>query len=258
MARLDNKIAVITGGASGIGLATAQRFAQEGAQVVIAGRRQAELDRAVQAIGPRASAVAVDVARLDELDQLFAQVRARHGGLDIVVANAGTVEHALTETASAAHFDKTLQVNLRGTYFTVQKALPLMRPGGAIVLMGSALHRMGAPAHGTYAAAKAGLRSFARTLAAELRGRQIRINLLSPGPVDTPIMDLQFPDPGAKQRAFATLAALTPLGRVARPEEIAAAALFLASDDSSYCTAIDLVVDGGATGCGVASVQLDN
>jgi NAD(P)-dependent dehydrogenase (short-subunit alcohol dehydrogenase family) len=247
MGRLEGKIAVVTGANSGIGLASARRFAAEGAQVVITGRRRRELDAAVDLIGGDVLAVQGDVANLDDLDRLFAQVRTEKGVVDIVVASAGFIEHQTIDTATPEHFDKTFNINARGVFFTVQKALPLMTNGGSIVLVSSGLHLKGFPAHGTYSATKAALRSFARTWAAELKDRKIRVNTLSPGAIDTPIIDGQFDTTEQADGARATFAQLTPLGRIGRPDEMASAVLFLASDDSSYSTGIDLVADGGLT-----------
>ena len=247
MSKLDGKVAVITGGSSGIGLAAARAFVDEGAYVFITGRRQAELDKAKASIGRNVTTVQGDVADLDDLDRLFAQVRAEKGVVDIVVASAGFVEHATIDAATPEHFDKTFNINARGVYFTVQKALPLMRKGGSIVLVSSGLHLKGFPEHGTYAATKAAVRSFARTWAMELKDRGIRVNTLSPGAIDTPIIDGQFKTREEADGARAFFAGFTPLGRIGRPEEMASAILFLASDDSSYSTGIDLVADGGIT-----------
>ena len=247
MPKLTGKIAVITGGSSGIGLATAKRFVDEGAYVFITGRRQAELDKAKVIIGRNVTTVQGDVADLGDLDRLFAQVQKEQGVVDIVVTSAGFVEHASIDVATPAHFDKTFGINARGVFFTVQKALPLMTRGGSIVLVSSGLHMKGLPEHGTYSATKAALRSFARTWAMELKDRGIRVNNLSPGAIDTPIIDGQFKTAEEADGARAMFAQITPLGRIGRAEEMAAAALFLASDDSSYSTGIDLVADGGLT-----------
>jgi NAD(P)-dependent dehydrogenase (short-subunit alcohol dehydrogenase family) len=247
MSKLNGKVAVITGGSSGIGLAAAQRMVDEGAYVFITGRRQAELDKAKAAIGRNVITVQGDVANLDDLDRLFAQVRAEKGVVDIVVASAGFVEHHTIETATPEHFDKTFGINARGVFFTVQKALPLMTRGGSIVLVSSGLHLKGFPAHGTYSATKAALRSFARTWAMELKDRGIRVNTLSPGAIDTPIIDGQFKTKEEADNARTAFSQITPIGRIGRPEEMASAILFLASDDSSYSTGIDLVADGGLT-----------
>lgn len=247
MAKLNGKVAVITGGSSGIGLAIARKFVEEGAYVVITGRRQAELEKAKALIGKNVTAVQGDIANLADLDGLYKRIAAEKSVVHIVVANAGIVELKTIGDATPEHFDKTFNVNARGAFFTVQKALPLMKEGGAIVLVSSGLHTKGFPAYGVYAATKAALRSFARTWAAELKDRGIRVNTLSPGPVDTPIIDSQFATKEEADGARAAFAQIVPLGRIGRPEEMAAAALFLASDESSYSTGIDLVADGGVT-----------
>jgi NAD(P)-dependent dehydrogenase (short-subunit alcohol dehydrogenase family) len=247
MLKLNGKIAVITGGSSGIGLAAARKFVEEGAYVFIVGRRQSELDRAKAEIGKNVTAVQADVANLDDLDRLYRIVKDRKGALDIVVASAGFVERVLTDNATPAHFDKTFGINVRGVYFTVQKALPLLRKGGSVVLVSSLLHLKGLPEHGTYAASKAALRSLVRTWAMEFKDRGIRVNTLSPGAIDTPIIDGQFKTREEADGARAFFASITPLGRIGRPEEMASAVLFLASDDSSYSTGIDLVADGGTS-----------
>jgi NAD(P)-dependent dehydrogenase (short-subunit alcohol dehydrogenase family) len=245
MSKLSGKVAVITGGSSGIGLAAARRFVDEGAYVFVTGRRRLELDRARAAIGRNVTAVQGDVANLADLDRLYSQVKAEKGVIDIVVASAGFVEHASVDTATPEHFDKTFGINARGLFFTVQKALPLMTRGGSIVLVSSVLHLKGFPAHGTYSATKAAVRSFARTWAMELKDRGIRVNTLSPGAIDTPIIDGQFKTRQEADGARAMFAQLTPLGRIGQPDEMASAALFLASNDSSFSTGIDLVADGG-------------
>jgi NAD(P)-dependent dehydrogenase (short-subunit alcohol dehydrogenase family) len=247
MSKLNGKVAVITGGSSGIGLAAAKKFVEEGAYVFITGRRQSELDKAKVAIGTNVTTVQGDVANLDHLDRLYQTVKADKGGLDIVIASAGYVERALTQDVTPDHFDKTFGINARGVYFTAQKALPLMRKGGSMVLVSSGLHLKGLPEHGTYAATKAAVRSFARTWAMEWKDRGIRVNTLSPGPIDTPIIDGQFKTKEEADAARAFFSTITPLGRIGRPEEMASAILFLASDDSSYSTGIDLVADGGLT-----------
>jgi NAD(P)-dependent dehydrogenase (short-subunit alcohol dehydrogenase family) len=247
MKKLTGKIAVITGGSSGIGLATARRFVDEGAYVYVTGRRQSELDKVKAELGKNVTVVQGDVANLADLDRLYKVVADEKGAVDIVVASAGFVEHAPLEVATPAHFDKTFGINARGVFFTVQKALPLMRKGGSVVLVSSGMHMKGIPAHSTYAATKAALRSFARTWAAELKGRGIRVNNLSPGAIDTPIIDGQFKTKEEADGARGFFASITPLGRIGRPEEMAAAALWLASDESSYSTGIDLVADGGLT-----------
>jgi NAD(P)-dependent dehydrogenase (short-subunit alcohol dehydrogenase family) len=247
MSKLNGKVAIITGGSSGIGLATAQRFVAEGAYVFIVGRRTTELEKAKALIGTNVTSVAADVSDLADLDRLYDMVKQEKGVVDIVVASAALVERMSLAAATPEHFDKTFNLNARGVFFTVQKALPLMTRGGSIVLVSSGLHLKGFPEHGTYAATKAALRSFARTWAMELKDRGIRVNTLSPGAIDTPIIDGQFKTKEEADGARAMFAQMTPLGRIGRPEEMAAAALFLASEESSYSTGIDLVADGGLT-----------
>ncbi len=243
--KLQNKVAVVTGGSSGIGLATARRFVAEGAHVFISGRRQSELDRAKTQIGRNVTPVQGDAANLDDLDRLYRTVAAEKGVVDIVFANAGFVELRTIDAVTPEHFDKTINTNLRGLLFTVQKALPLMKNGGSIVLNSSVVGVMGLRGHGVYGATKAGVRSFARTWAEELKDRGIRVNVVSPGATDTPIIDGQFATKEQADSARAAFAERTPLGRIGRPDELASAVLFLASDDSSFITGIDLQVDGG-------------
>jgi NAD(P)-dependent dehydrogenase (short-subunit alcohol dehydrogenase family) len=240
MGKLAGKIAVITGGSSGIGLATAQRFVAEGAYVFITGRRQAELDAAVKLIGNHVTGVQGDVAMLADLDRLYETVRTEKGRLDIVFANAGGGEFAPLGSITEEHFDKTFNVNVRGTLFTVQKALPLLNDGGSIILTGSIAGVKGIPAFGVYSATKAAIRSFARSWTSDLKDRHIRANVISPGTIDTPIL---APLP---KEAIAQILSTAPMGRMGEPDEIAKAAVFLASDDSSYITGIELFVDGGA------------
>jgi NAD(P)-dependent dehydrogenase (short-subunit alcohol dehydrogenase family) len=245
MSRLQGKVAVITGGSSGIGLATVHRFVEEGAYVFIVGRRQSELDKAAAVIGRNVTAVQGDVADLEDLDRLYAQVSAEKGGIDILMAGAGFVEPQTLGGITAAHYDKTFGINARGLLFTVQKALPLMRDGGSVILIGSIAAFMGFPAYSTYGATKAAVRSFARAWTAELKQRRIRVNTLSPGPIDTPIIDsLAATEEGADQIRANFISAI-PLGRMGRAEEVANAALFLGSDESSFVAGADLVVDGG-------------
>lgn len=247
MPKLAAKIAVITGGSSGIGLATAKLFVQEGAYVFITGRRQSELDKAKAEIGKNVTAVRGDVASLADLDKLYATVKSEKGALDIVVANAGIVQMVTTKDVTPEHYDKTFNVNARGSFFTVQKALPLLRDGGSIVLVASGVHQKGFPAYVTYAATKAAMRSFVRSWAADFKDRGIRVNTLSPGPIDTPIIEGQFKSKAEAEGMKKHFAQMVPLGRIGRAEEMASAILFLASDDSSYCTGIDLPADGGIT-----------
>ncbi|MDR5806158.1 SDR family oxidoreductase [Caballeronia sp. LZ001] len=247
MGKLQGKIAVITGGSSGIGLATAKRFVAEGAYVFITGRRQTELDKAKAVIGSNVTAVQGDISSLEDLDRLYETVRRAKGGLDIVVASAGFVEVLPTESVTPEHFDKTFGINARGTFFTVQKALPLLRDNGSIVIVSSGMHIKGSPDFGVYAATKAAIRSFTRTWASEFKGRGIRVNTLSPGMIETPIVDGLFSSKEEADGARAMFKQITPLGRIGRADEMAAAALFLASDESSYSTGIDLIADGGIT-----------
>jgi NAD(P)-dependent dehydrogenase (short-subunit alcohol dehydrogenase family) len=245
MSRLQGKVAVITGGSSGIGLATAKRFVEEGAYVFITGRRQAELDKAVEAIGRNVTAVQGDVTNSDDLDRLYAKVKDAKGVIDVLFANSGFIELQSIDTISLEHFDKTFGINAKGLLFTVQKALPLMRKGGSIILASSIANVKAIPSYTAYSASKAAVRSFARTWTLELKDRGIRVNTLSPGPVDTPIIDSQFETREEADKLRETFSQAIPLGRMGRPEELAAAALFLASDDSSFVAGIDLPVDGG-------------
>ena len=245
MSHLEGKVAVITGGSSGIGLATAKRFVNEGAYVFITGRRQSELDKAKAEIGKNVTTVQGDVQNLADLDRLYTAVKTEKGVVDIVVANAGFIEHATIFDLSEAHYDKTMDINVKGVVFTVQKALPLMTRGGSIVVVSSVINVKGVPAHGTYAAAKAGVRALVRVWAQELKDKGIRVNALSPGATETPIIRGQFASDEASDAAKGVFAAMTPLGRLGLPEELAAGAYFLASDESSYVTGIDLPVDGG-------------
>jgi NAD(P)-dependent dehydrogenase (short-subunit alcohol dehydrogenase family) len=243
MPALQGKIAVITGGSSGIGLAAAKRFVKEGPYVFITGRRQAELDKAVAEIGSNVTAVQGDASNLDDLDRLYKEVAAKKGKLDVLFANAGFVEPKPTSAVTPEHYDKTFDINARGVFFAVQKALPLMKNGGSIIVAGSGVWQKGIPIYATYGATKAALRSFVRTWTAELAGKGIRANMLSPGPTETPILKGQFGEnTDAMKERFKTM---IPMGRMGKPEDIAAAALFLASDETSFITGIDLSVDGG-------------
>lgn len=245
--KLQGKVAVVTGGSTGIGLATAIRFVREGAFVFITGRRQSELDKAKELIGANVATVQGDIANLDDLDRLYATVKAQKGGLDIIVASAGYVEIRPAADVTPEHFDQTFNINARGTYFTVQKALPILRDGGSVVLVSSGMNTKGFAAFSVYAATKAAIRSYARSFAMELKDRGIRVNTLSPGMIETPIVDGMFATKDEADGARAMFEQITPLGRIGRAEEMAAAALFLASDESSYSTGIDLVADGGIT-----------
>jgi NAD(P)-dependent dehydrogenase (short-subunit alcohol dehydrogenase family) len=236
--KLQGKIAVITGGTTGIGLATAKLFVKEGAYVFITGRRQKELDEAVKAIGSNVTGVQGDIAKLADLDRLYEAVKAK-GKLDIVFANAGVAEFAPFGKVTEEHFDRLFDINVKGTFFTVQKALPLLNDGGSIVVNGSVASIKGTPAFGVYGATKAALRSFVRTWTSDLKDRHIRSNVISPGPTDTPVID------GQPEDAIARIVSTIPMGRMGEPDEIAKAVLFLASDDSSFVTGIELFVDGG-------------
>ncbi len=240
MGKLANKTAIITGGATGIGLAAAKRFIEEGAFVFIFGRRQEALDAAVANLGPNARAVKGSVADEADLDRLYAAVKAERGSLDIVFANAGAGSPLKLGEITAEHIDETFDTNVKGTIFTVQKALPLMSSGGSIILTGSSAGTTGAPGFTAYSASKAAVRNLARTWAEDLKGTGIRINVLSPGATATELAKEALGEEG--QKAYG---AMTPLLRMADPAEIAAAAAFLASSDSSFMTASEVAVDGG-------------
>ncbi|MCC8955890.1 SDR family oxidoreductase [Bradyrhizobium sp. Pear77] len=245
MDRLSGKIALITGGSSGIGLETAKLFAKEGAFVFITGRRQAELEKAVAAIGSNAKGIRGDIANLGDLDRLFQEIKEVKGRLDILFANAGLGEFAPLGTITEAHFDKTCGVNVRGTLFTVQKALPLMGEGSAIVLNASIAAIKGTPAFSVYAATKAAIRSFARGWSVDLRNRKIRVNVVSPGTVPTPAYDGFGMTEDQMAGFLKGHSDVAPVGRVGLPSEIAEAVLFLASDKSSFVNGAELFVDGG-------------
>ena len=243
--KLAGKVAVVTGGSSGIGLAAAELFAAEGAHVFITGRRQMELDAAVRKIGARATGVLGDVSKLGDLDRLYAAVKQQKDRVDVLFANAGGGEFAALGAITEEHFDKTFDVNVKGLLFTVQKALPLMPDGASIILNASIASSKGMPAFSVYSATKAAVRSFARSWTTDLKARRIRVNTISPGPIDTPILDALLTTEAETAQFKAGMAASVPLGRMGRPDEIAKAALFLASDDSSFVTGIELFVDGG-------------
>jgi NAD(P)-dependent dehydrogenase (short-subunit alcohol dehydrogenase family) len=246
MGLLDDKTAVVTGASQGIGLAIAQRFAAEGAHVFLTGRRQEELDRAVASIGPSATGVRSDVTVEEDLDRLYDAVGARGKGLDVLVANAGGGEFGVLGELTREHVESTFARNVTGTVFTVQKALPMLGRGAAIVLTGSTSAVNGTPAFSVYAASKAAVRSFGRTWAAELADRGIRVNTLIPGTTETPGLVALAPDSSAAEALLKDLAQGIPLGRPARPEEIAHGAVFLASEQSSFMTGGELVIDGGS------------
>jgi NAD(P)-dependent dehydrogenase (short-subunit alcohol dehydrogenase family) len=245
MGKLDGKVAVITGGNSGMGLATAQRFAAEGAYVFITGRRQAELDSAVKLIGKNVTGVQGDVSNLSDLDRLYATVKEKKGKIDVLFANAGAGEYAALGSISEQHFDRTFAINVKGLLFSVQKALPLFEDGGSIILNASIASIKGMPAFSVYSASKAAVRSFARSWTADLKDRKIRVNTLSPGPIDTPILSGLASTEQELAQLKANLAGQVPMGRMGTSDEIAKVALFLASDDSSFVTGIELFVDGG-------------
>src|ERR1700683_2116728 len=236
--KLKGKVTVITGGTTGIGLAAAKLFAKEGAYVFITGRRQKELDEAVKTIASNVTGVQGDITKLTDLDRLYETV-ATKGRIDVVFANAGVAEFAPLGTITEEHFDKLFDINVKGTLFTVQKALPLLNDGGSIILTGSVASVKGTHAFGVYGATKGALRSFVRTWTSDLKDRHIRSNVVSPGPTDTPIVD------GQPEDAVARIVSTIPMGRMGDPDEIAKAVLFLASDDSSFLTSIELFVDGG-------------
>ena len=237
--RLEGKIAVVTGGTEGIGLATAKLFVKEGAYVFITGRREKELDAAVEAIGGNVYGVQGDVAKLADLDRLYEIISKVKGRLDIVFANAGAAEFVPVGSVTEEHFDKLFNINVRGTLFTVQKALPLLKDGGSIILNGSIASVKGTASFGAYAASKAAIRSFVRTWTTDLKDRGIRSNVVSPGPINTPLVSRQPAD------MIGRIVSTIPMGRMGEPEEVAKVALFLASDDSSFVTGIELFVDGG-------------
>ena len=245
MGKLEGNVAVITGGNSGIGLATAQQFVSEGAYVFITGRRQSELDSAATQIGKNnVTAVQGDVSNLSDLDRLYAKVKEQKGQINILFANAGIIEAAPLGEISEEHFDKMFGVNVKGLLFTVQKALPLFQDGGSIILNASVAASKGFEATSIYSATKAAIRSFARTWTADLKQRKIRVNTISPGRIDTPIFNGVLNEEQIKQ-FNATVVANVPLGRMGNPDEVAKAASFLASDDSSYISGTELFVDGG-------------
>ena len=245
---LTGKIAVITGGSSGIGLATAKRFVEEGAHVVITGRREKELKEAAAFIERNVTTVTGDVSRLEDLDRLYAVVKEKHGHIDILFANAGAGTIAPLEAATEGHFDQTFDVNVKGMFFTVQKALPLFKDGGSIILNSSVSNVLGLPGFTAYAASKAAVRNFARGWTMELKDRKIRVNSMSPGAIDTPALATTTGLTAEQaEQAVAQFTSQIPLGRRGKPEEIAAAVAFLASDDAAFITAAELFIDGGMT-----------
>src|ERR1700744_4681355 len=238
MGKLQGKVAIITGATQGIGLATARLFVREGAYVFITGRRQKELDEAVKTIGSNATGVQGDVSNLADLDRLYKEVGKVKGRVDIIFANAGVGEFVPVGKVSEEHFDKIFNINVKGALFTVQKGLSLLNDGGSIILTGSVASVKGTPAFGVYAASKAAIRSFVRTWTADLKDRHIRSNVVSPGPISTPLTNRQSAD------VIARIVSTVPMGRIGEPDEVARAALYLASDDSSFVTGTELFVDG--------------
>ena len=245
MGKLEGKIALVTGGNSGIGLATAKRFVEEGAHVFITGRRKTELSAAVEEIGRNVAGIQGDVSKLDDLDRLFAQIKRDKGKLDVVFANAGVARYAALGSITEELFDSIFDINVKGVVFTVQKALPLLPDGASIILNGSIVGSKGFASNSVYSATKAALRSFARTWTTDLKSRRIRVNAISPGSIDTPGLTDLLASSEVGQERKRMIATITPLGRLGTPDEIAKAVVFLASDDSSYVTGAELFVEGG-------------
>jgi len=245
MGKLEGKVALVTGGNSGIGLATAQEFVAEGAYVFITGRREAELAAAVKEIGRNVNGIRADVSNSGDLDQLFSRIKNEKGKLDIVFANAGVAKYAALGHITEELYDSIFDVNVKGVLFTVQKALSLIPEGGSIILNASIVGSKGLPANSVYSATKAAVRSFARTWTTDLKDRHIRVNVVSPGTTDTPGLSELFGSSEAGQQRLKMISSSVPLGRLAKPKEIARAVVFLASDDSSYVTGTELFVDGG-------------
>jgi NAD(P)-dependent dehydrogenase (short-subunit alcohol dehydrogenase family) len=245
MSKLSGKIALITGGTSGIGFATAKRFVGEGAYVFITGRDQARLDEAIKKIGSNVTGIQGDVANLKDIDRLFAQIQKEKGKLDIVFANAGIAKYAPFGAIDEEHFDSIFNTNVKGLLFTVQKALSLLPDGASIVLNGSIVGSKGLPTNSVYSATKAAVRSFARTWTTDLKARHIRVNVVSPGPIDTEGLRELFGSSDVGKQRLANINSLVPMGRLGTPDEIAKSVVFLASDDSSFITGTELFVDGG-------------
>jgi NAD(P)-dependent dehydrogenase (short-subunit alcohol dehydrogenase family) len=245
MHRLDGKIALITGGTSGIGLATAKQFVNEGAHVFITGRREPELAAAVKEIGRNVSGVQGDVSNLADLDRLFAQIKKEKGKLDVVFANAGVAKYAPFGKITEEFYDSIFNINVKGLLFTVQKALPLLPDGASIILNASIVGSKGLSTNSVYSATKAAVRSFARTWTTDLKDRRIRLNTISPGSIDAPGLSDLLASSGTGEQRKKMISTMVPLGRLGKPDEIAKAVVFLASDDSSYVTGTELFVDGG-------------
>jgi len=243
--KLEGKVVLITGGNSGIGLATAKQFVNEGAYVFITGRREAELAAAKKQIGKNVTAIQGDVSNLDDLDRLFAQIKKEKGRIDIVFANAGVAKYAPFGKITEELYDSIFNINVKGLLFTVQKALPLLSDGASIILNASIVASKGLSSNSVYSATKAAVRSFARTWTTDLKDRRIRVNAISPGPIDTPGLSELLASSETGEQRKKMISTTVPLGRFGRPEEIAKAVVFLASDDASYITGIELFVDGG-------------
>ncbi len=245
MGKLEGKTAVITGGASGIGLETAKRFVAEGAFVFIFGRRQDALDAALSELGDNARTIRGDITNLEHLDKLFHTVNAEKNGIDVLVANAGVGDFSPLGEITPEHYSYTFDINVRGTLFTVQKALPLLNRGASVILTGSTVGVKGTPAMSVYSASKAAVRNFARSWALDLKGKDVRVNVLSPGATQTVKLQEMFESTGMQEEIIDDYKKLTPLGRIGAPQETAAVAAFLASDDSSFMTGSEVFVDGG-------------
>jgi NAD(P)-dependent dehydrogenase (short-subunit alcohol dehydrogenase family) len=246
MTKLAGKVAVITGANSGIGLASAKRFAQEGARVFMTGRRAAELEKAVGEVGHGAIGIQSDISKMEDLDALFAEVQRQAGQIDVLFANAGGGDFAPLGAITEEQYDRIFDINVKGTLFTVQKALPLLKDGASVILTGSTSATTGIPAFSVYSASKAAIRNFARGWILDLAPRKIRVNVLAPGSTSTPGWHALAPSEDANQAMIRSVESATPLGRLADPAEVAAAALFLASDDSSFVNGSELFVDGGS------------
>lgn len=244
MSKLTGKIALVTGGNSGIGFAIAKQFIQEGASVIITARRRSQLDQAVKELGEKATAFVADVSKPEELSDLYEMIQSRFGRLDIIAANAGTGEFQPLGEITEESYYKTFDTNVKGVIFTVQKALPILSPSASIIITGSTVSVSGTPAFSVYSASKSAVRNLVRSWVIDLKGRGIRINVLSPGVTETPGL-LSLAESGKEEELLSSFASQIPLGRVAKPKEMATVAVFLASDDASYINGVELFVDGG-------------